>query len=46
MSSKKSDLARFEALANRIKTHSQCTEKQAREFLKQQLTKSDSEKRG
>jgi hypothetical protein len=45
MTSKKSDLAAFEAVVHRVKTSTQCTEKQARELVRKQLTKADREKR-
>lgn len=45
MSSKKSELAAFEAVVNRIQTSTNCTEKAARELVRKQLTKADREKR-
>ena len=45
MSSKKSDLAAFEAVVNRVQSSTKCTEKAARELVRKQLTKADRDKR-
>lgn len=45
MTSKKSDLAAFEATVHRVKQSTKCTDKQARELVRKQLTKADRDKR-